>query len=35
VNPHESFESCPQLDYLLVPGGQGTRSEVDNAALIQ
>lgn len=35
VSPHESFESCPQLDYLLVPGGQGTRKEVDNKALIE
>lgn len=34
VNPHESFESCPQLDFLLVPGGQGTRTEVDNRALV-
>jgi transcriptional regulator GlxA family with amidase domain len=25
---------CPQLDLLLVPGGQGTRREVDNAALV-
>ncbi|HEY0006896.1 MAG TPA: DJ-1/PfpI family protein [Pyrinomonadaceae bacterium] len=30
----ESFESCPPLDYLLIPGGQGTRSEVNNIALI-
>lgn len=35
VNPHVSFENCPQLDYLLVPGGQGTRREVDNPALIR
>lgn len=34
VNPHESFDSCPQLDYLIVPGGQGTRTEVSNAALL-
>lgn len=34
VNPHVSFETCPTLDYLLVPGGQGTRSEVDNPILI-
>lgn len=34
VNPHESFESCPQLDVLLVPGGQGTRTEVDNRVLV-
>ncbi len=34
VNPHLSFESCPQLDYLLVPGGEGTRREVGNPALL-
>lgn len=34
VNPHVSFESCPQLDCLLVPGGQGTRAEVSNAQLV-
>src|SRR5688572_27594966 len=35
VNPTTDFEHCPQLDYLLVPGGQGTRTEVNNAALVQ
>ena len=34
INPHVSFEQCPPLDYLLVPGGQGTRQEVDNPVLI-
>ena len=34
INPHASFANCPPLDYLLVPGGQGTRREVDNPALI-
>ncbi|MCX5805273.1 MAG: DJ-1/PfpI family protein [Proteobacteria bacterium] len=34
VNPHVSFEQCPQLDFLLVPGGQGARQEVDNPVLI-
>jgi transcriptional regulator GlxA family with amidase domain len=34
VNPHVSFEGCPALDFLLVPGGQGTRTEVNNPALI-
>jgi transcriptional regulator GlxA family with amidase domain len=33
VTPHVDFENCPQLDYLLVPGGQGTRTEVNNAVL--
>jgi transcriptional regulator GlxA family with amidase domain len=34
VNPHVSFDSCPDLDFLLVPGGMGTRTEVDNPVLI-
>ena len=34
INPHVSFTSCPTLDYLLVPGGRGTRKEVNNKALI-
>lgn len=34
INPHVSFAECPQLDYLLVPGGQGTRREVGNPELI-
>ena len=29
-----SFEDCPQLDVLLVPGGVSTREEVDNATMI-
>jgi transcriptional regulator GlxA family with amidase domain len=34
VNPHVSFETCPPLDYLLVPGGQGTRTQVNNSVLL-
>ncbi len=34
VNPHVSFETCPPLDYLLVPGGMGTRKEVSNEVLV-
>lgn len=34
VNPQVSMADCPQLDYLLVPGGQGTRHEVDNPVLV-
>ncbi len=29
------FEDAPPLDILVVPGGQGTRSEVDNAVLLE
>lgn len=28
------FKSCPKLDYCLIPGGQGTRTEVNNEALV-
>lgn len=35
LNPHVSFEQCPQLDFLLVPGGEGTRKEVDNPLLVR
>jgi transcriptional regulator GlxA family with amidase domain len=34
VNPHVSFDACPPLDYLLVPGGKGSRREVDNPVFI-
>jgi transcriptional regulator GlxA family with amidase domain len=34
VVPHTSFDECPALDYLLVPGGEGTRREVDNPVII-
>jgi transcriptional regulator GlxA family with amidase domain len=34
VNPHHRLGDCPPLDMLLVPGGQGTRQEMHNAALI-
>lgn len=30
-----AFKDSPILDYLLVPGGEGTRSEVNNPALIE
>ncbi len=35
LNPHTTFDECPPLDYLLVPGGQGTRREVNNDRLIR
>jgi transcriptional regulator GlxA family with amidase domain len=34
VNPHLRPLDCPQPDLLLVPGGQGTRKEMHNTALI-
>lgn len=32
--PHETIETCPKLDILLIPGGQGTRREVENRPLL-
>jgi transcriptional regulator GlxA family with amidase domain len=34
VLPDHVFDDAPALDVVLVPGGQGTRREVDNPALI-
>lgn len=34
INPHVSFADCPPLDYLLIPGGQGTRLEASNLVLL-
>lgn len=34
VNPQVGFADCPPLDVLLVPGGQGTRTEVNNRVLL-
>ena len=33
VNPHHRLADCPRPDLLLVPGGQGTRREMNNAVL--
>jgi transcriptional regulator GlxA family with amidase domain len=35
INPHATFADCPPLDCLLVPGGQGTREQVDNDVLVR
>jgi len=34
LNPQITFSDCPPLEYLLIPGGWGTRKEVDNENLI-
>ena len=34
VNPDHTLESCPPPDILLVPGGIGTRREVNNHRII-
>ena len=33
VLPHYTFENCPRLDILVVPGGWGTRKELNNPVL--
>jgi transcriptional regulator GlxA family with amidase domain len=34
VNPAYSFENCPRSDILLIPGGPGTRRELNNQKLL-
>jgi len=34
VIPNHTFESCPKLDILVVPGGWGTRKELKNPVLL-
>lgn len=34
VIPDYTFESCPKLDILVVPGGWGTRKELKNPAML-
>jgi transcriptional regulator GlxA family with amidase domain len=34
VIPDHSFETCPKLDILVVPGGWGTRRELHNPKMI-
>jgi transcriptional regulator GlxA family with amidase domain len=34
VNPHHLLADCPDPDVLVVPGGQGTRTEMNNDALV-
>ncbi len=35
VIPDVTVDACPRLDILVVPGGWGTRTEIDNQRLIQ
>jgi transcriptional regulator GlxA family with amidase domain len=34
VIPDHTLESCPKLDILVVPGGWGTRGEIQNGKLV-
>ena len=35
VNPAFTFDNCPRPDILLIPGGIGTRRQMNNARLLQ
>ena len=35
IVPDHDFADAPPIDVLLIPGGQGTRREVDNPALVE
>jgi transcriptional regulator GlxA family with amidase domain len=35
VVPAHSFETCPQLDLLVIPGGWGTRRDVENPRVVE
>src|SRR5438270_11813093 len=34
VEPEHSFENCPSPDLLVVPGGMGTRREMNNPGML-
>jgi transcriptional regulator GlxA family with amidase domain len=34
VLPDVTFENCPKLDVVLIPGGQGARREVENKPML-
>lgn len=35
LQPDYTFENCPPLDLFIIPGGRGTRTEVNNSKFIQ
>lgn len=35
VIPQYSFENCPRIDILVVPGGWGTRKELNNSVMLE
>jgi len=34
IETHYSFDTCPNFEYILVPGGWGTRAEAKNRVLL-
>jgi transcriptional regulator GlxA family with amidase domain len=35
VNPDSSLDDCPKVDILLIPGGIGTRQQMENEVIIE
>lgn len=35
LTPDFTFDNCPDLDLLIIPGGWGTRREINNTAIIK
>lgn len=35
VVPHCTFKNCPSLNILVVPGGMGTRKEIENPVMLE
>ncbi|MEX0330813.1 MAG: DJ-1/PfpI family protein [Puniceicoccaceae bacterium] len=35
VRPHYTFENCPEMNCLLVPGGKGSRTELKNPVFLE
>jgi transcriptional regulator GlxA family with amidase domain len=35
INPSYSFQNCPRPDILLIPGGMGTRREMNNPKMLR
>lgn len=35
INPTHDFDGCPEVDIVVVPGGMGTRREMNNPRMIE
>ena len=35
INPSHDFDGCPHMDILIIPGGIGTRREMNNPRMIE
>ena len=34
LTPNVNFDNCPYLNLLIIPGGKGSRKEVNNSTLV-